>query len=326
MMKRMDDPPPHDEQGLPRRSRRLRTIAMLPTLLTLGNLYFGFIAIYNCGREMFDSGKGVPAAAKRTLDTEFFETHAPSFLSIAVWMLIFAMICDALDGRIARLTKRASKFGEQLDSLADTVSFGVAPAMMMITLVRREINQLGYTPLFGRFGQLAVLIGAIYACCAVLRLARFNVETSLDESAHRGFKGLPSPGAAGGIIGAILLHEHLDMIGGWPGLAGAMMRLLPFLTLGLALLMVSRIPYSHAANSFLRRRPIGHVVIVLLVVPLLVIWSNQTLFLMAWAFVLSGPIRLLFRRRVPPAGPAMPGAAGPPATGESNPRSSSVEF
>ena len=56
------------------------------------------------------------------------------------------------------------------------------------------------------------------------------------------------------------------------------------------------------------------------------IWSNQTLFLMAWAFVLSGPIRLLFRRRVPPAGPAMPGAAGPPATGESNPRSSSVEF
>lgn len=296
-----------------RRRRRLAAVATLPTLLTLGNLMFGFAALYQCGLQMHDMGEGILPAGRKTLNSDFFEARAPSYLSIAVWMLVGAMICDALDGRLARLTKRASKFGEQLDSLADVVSFGVAPALMMVTLIRREITQLHYAPFgFDPFMRFTAFIGAIYACCAALRLARFNVETSLDESAHRGFKGLPSPGAAGALISVILLHDHLDQVGSSPRLAGWLMRGLPLMTLALGLLMVSRMPYSHAVSSFLRRRPLGHVVAALLVLPLLLVWSEPTLFLAAWIFVLSGPVKWLFRPARPAGSPVMePGAARP---------------
>ncbi|GMV95784.1 MAG: CDP-alcohol phosphatidyltransferase family protein [Phycisphaerae bacterium] len=296
------------------RRRRLAAVATLPTLLTLGNLIFGFVALYQCGLEMRDIGSGVTPAGHKTLNSDFFEARAPSFLSIAVWMLVGAMLCDALDGRLARLTRRASKFGEQLDSLADVVSFGVAPALMMVTLMRREVTQLRYAPFgFDPFMRFSLFIGVIYACCTALRLARFNVETTLDESAHRGFKGLPSPGSAGALISVILLHDHLDQTGGWPRLAGTLMRALPVMALILALLMVSRVPYGHAVSSFLRRRPLGHVVVALLVLPLLWIWSPQTLCLAAWMFVLSGPLKWLYRRARPqlaPAGGPLIGASG----------------
>jgi len=294
---------------------------MLPTLLTLGNLIFGFGAIYQCGLEMRDLGAGVRFQEKRTLNSDFAEARAPSYLSIAVWMLVASAICDALDGRIARLARKSSKFGEQLDSLADVVSFGVAPALMMVTLVRREIEQWGYAP-FGisQFGRLTVFVGVIYACCTALRLARFNVETSLDESAHRGFKGLPSPGAAGAVVSVILLHDHLDQREMWPNIAAILTRAYPFLTLVIALLMVSRVPYTHAVSSLFRRRPLGHVVIILLILPFLIIYSELTLFLMAWAFILSGPIRLLLRRNQPQAVPAGAPPAAPAE--EPYPRSS----
>ncbi|GMU21070.1 MAG: hypothetical protein AMXMBFR13_11640 [Phycisphaerae bacterium] len=287
------------------RRRRLRTIAMLPTLLTLGNLFFGFAAIYQCTRETEDIGRQVPPAAKRTLESDFFEARAPSYLSIACWMLVASMLCDALDGRMARLTKRASKFGEELDSLADIVSFGVAPALMMATMVRREMAQLGFAPFdFPRFGQLAVFVGLIYACCAALRLARFNAETSPDESSHRGFKGMPSPGAAGAVVSVILLHDHLDHAAMWPGFAAVLTRVAPLLTLCMALLMVSRVPYTHAASSFLGRRPLWHVVLVLLLLPFLFLYTELMLFLLAWAFAFSGPVKWVLRRGRPQPAPA----------------------
>jgi CDP-diacylglycerol--serine O-phosphatidyltransferase len=299
----------NDDDGSDRpkrvRRRRLRSIAMLPTLLTLGNLFFGFAAIYQCTRETEDIGGQVLPATNRTLESDFFEARAPSYLAIACWMLLGSMICDALDGRIARMTKRASKFGEELDSLADIVSFGVAPALMMATLIRREMKQLAFVPFgFERFGQVALFIGLIYACCAALRLARFNAETSLDESSHRGFKGMPSPGAAGAIISAILLHDHLDHAAMWPWFAGVLTRLLPLLTLCIALLMVSRVPYTHAASSFLGRRPLWHVVLVLLLIPVVIMYTELMLFLAAWAFVVSGPVTWVLRRGRPQPAPA----------------------
>lgn len=318
--------PAHENSGPPvrplRRRRRLAAVAMFPTMLTLGNLIFGFGAIYQCGLEMRDLGAGVKFQAKRTLNSDFAEARAPSYLSIAVWMLVASAICDALDGRVARLAKKSSKFGEQLDSLADVVSFGAAPALMMVTLMRREIEQLGYAP-FGipQFGRLALFIGVIYACCTALRLARFNVETSLDESAHRGFTGLPSPGAAGAVVSVILLHDHLDQKEMWPAVAGVLTRAYPFLTLLIALLMVSRVPYTHAVSLFFRRRPMEHVVGILLLLPFLIIYSEITLFLMAWAFVLSGPIRMLLHRNRPQAAPV----AGLPAAPSEVPRPKSME-
>lgn len=163
-------PVPHDksvgDRPAVRKRRRLRTVAMLPTLLTLGNLCFGFAAIYACSLDMKDLGRGVAADQKITLHRPFLEKHAPSFLSIASWMILASMLCDALDGRVARKTGQASKFGEQLDSLADMVSFGAAPAMMMVTLVHREMERWGYSPLhFEHFGQMTVFFGIIYASC-----------------------------------------------------------------------------------------------------------------------------------------------------------------
>jgi len=279
------------------RRKRLRTIAMLPALLTLGNLFFGFMAIYCCGREMHDLGAGVNPAALLTFKSARWEAIAPTYLAIGTLMLIASMLCDALDGRVARMTDGASKFGEQLDSLADAVSFGVAPAMLMVTMLQRELSQWGTMPLgFARFGQAVLLIAAVYACCTVLRLARFNVEASLEEAAHLGFKGLPSPGAAAAVISLVFLHEHIEGAGLWTRLADFVTLALPVCTLAVALLMVSRVPYTHAVSAFLRRRPFGHVVVVLLVVPLLLMYPPQMAVFGAWAFVLSGPAGMIWRK------------------------------
>lgn len=291
---------PNDDSAKPRRRRRrLRTIAMLPTLLTLGNLYFGFLAIYYCSREMHDVGAGVSAASVLTLKSLRWEAFAPTYLSIASLMLVAAMLCDAFDGRVARLTNRTSKFGELMDSLADVVSFGAAPALLMVTLVQRELYEWApYVPFgFERFGQATVLIGAVFACCTALRLARFSVEASIEEADHSGFRGLPSPGGAGAVISLVFLHDHLDSTGTWLMGADLITKMLPICSLGVALLMVSRIPYTHALNALLRRRPFGHAVTILLGVVLLLLYTQQALVILAWGFVLSGPIRMLWRRR-----------------------------
>ncbi len=290
----------------PRRKRRLRRVSTLPTLLTLGNLYFGFAAIYCCGLEMRDLGAGRGAAEIETLNSQFFETRAPSYLAIAFWMIAAAAICDALDGRVARKTGGSSKFGEQLDSLADIVSFGTAPALMFVTLVQRELtlwNAMGHGPPFGfyHFGTATVLVGVLFVCCAGLRLARFTVEASFEEAAHEGFRGLPSPAAASGVVALVYLHDKIVL--SFPTLAYLLAVALPPLTLTLALLMVSRIPYIHVVSSALRRRPLGHVILILLATPVVVIYPDRLAVILAWTFVLSGPVRAAWRmiKGLPPA-------------------------
>jgi len=313
-------PEPVSERHLRRRKRRLRRIGMLPTLLTLGNLCFGLAAIHACGRELEDLGKGLTAQATMTWNSKFLEHMAPSYLSIGVWALIMAMICDALDGRVARRTGQESKFGEQLDSLADVVSCGVAPALMMITMIRRELIQWGgeVAPLgFDRFPQATVLIGIVFVCCAALRLARFNVETSMSQAAHEGFKGLPSPGAASAVISLVFLHDHIEQSGGWRSTADLITYILPLCTLALALLMVSRVSYTHAVGLILRRRPFAHVIPVLLVFPLILLYTKQVLALAAWTYVLSGVVRAIWHLLSGRQAPPQPEAGQEPAADES---------
>lgn len=265
---------------------------MLPTLLTLGNVYFGFVAVYCCALQMREVGAGRTAAAQQTLQSAFLEAHAPSYLAIAAWLVALAMLCDSLDGWIARKTGQSTRFGEQLDTLGDLVSFGLAPALMMVTLIQRELTRWPSPPLgFDRFGQAAMLIGTLYVCCAALRLARFTVEASVEESAHTGFRGIPSPGAAGGVITLVYLHDCLRAAGGWETLTAVVAKLLPVATLIIALLMVSRIPYRHAASSFLKQRPFSHVVMVVLLLPLLLLYTAQMFAVIAWAFIASGMVR-----------------------------------
>ncbi len=297
----------------PPRRRPLRSISMLPTLLTLGNLCLGFAALYCCARQLEELGAGRTAAEVLTRNSELLEAIAPSYLAVGVWALLAAMTCDALDGRVARRTGAASAFGVQLDSLADIVSFGVAPAMLMMTMVRREFMQWSGEPLgVHRLAQATALIALIYVCCAALRLARFNVEASLEEAAHRGFRGLPSPGAAGAVGSLVLLHDHLEYLD-WMAAANMLTWGLPLLTLAVSLLMVSRVPYPHMVSSFFRHRPFGHVIGIVLVLPPLLLFPEWVLTLAAWTFVLNGPIRRLARRR-PGQTPQQVEAAGAAAS------------
>lgn len=114
--------------------------------------------------------------------------------SAAAWLIVVAMICDGADGRVARLTKTESELGVQLDSLADAVSFGVAPAFLMYAWGLSSLGTLGLLPAF------------LFAAGAILRLARFNVMANQSEGVMRHFLGLPSPLAAGAVVSIVMAH------------------------------------------------------------------------------------------------------------------------
>ena len=168
--------------------RPIRTIAVFPTLLTLGNLICGFFAIVVAAR----MEKPVPTSATSTSSTR------PNVM-LSGWLIFLAMVFDGLDGYVARLARTTSDFGAQLDSLCDVVSFGVAPGFLLVKMC----------PRFTLVHDQAVwIIAAAYAACAALRLARFNVETS-DDDEHLYFSGLPSPAAAAVIAGFAIMFYTL---------------------------------------------------------------------------------------------------------------------
>lgn len=279
--------------------RRIRTIAVLPTMFTLGNLVCGFFAIVIASR--------VDAPTKDMLISQF----DPENCAFSGWLIFAAMIFDALDGYVARLSRTASDFGRELDSLCDVVTFGVAPGFLLVKIC----------PKFALIHRPEVwMIAAAYAACAALRLARFNVETIGDDD-HLHFKGLPSPAAAAVIAAFAILFHALRRKEDWPVLAdfpridSTLQTLLPFFAAGVALLMVSRIPYPHLVNRLLRgRRSLGFVVAILFGFLLIMIMRDYALAIMASAFALSGPVRLALRRmsprRAPPVRP--PPADSPP--------------
>lgn len=115
-------------------------------------------------------------------------------MMLAAWLLVVAMVCDAADGRVARMTKAESALGVQLDSLADMVSFGVAPAMLLYAWGMRDMGTLG------------LFFGFCFTACTALRLARFNVMASQNEGVMKYFLGLPSPLAAGTVVAVVLAH------------------------------------------------------------------------------------------------------------------------
>ena len=207
----------------------LRTIAVFPTLLTLGNLVCGFFAIVVAAR----IGKPELGAVPQINAADLYNA------ALSGWLIFLAMVFDGLDGYVARLSRTSSDFGAQLDSLCDCVTFGVAPAFLLVKMC----------PRFTAFHSPAVwIIAASYAACAALRLARFNVETS-DEDEHLRFNGLPSPAGAAALASfAIMQHAMYE---GTRPLACAetmvvfLQYALPFLAVFVALRIVSRIPYAH---------------------------------------------------------------------------------
>jgi CDP-diacylglycerol---serine O-phosphatidyltransferase len=169
----------------------------------------------------------------------------------AAYLVLLAMVCDALDGRLARFTRHTTDFGGQLDSLADVVSFGCAPAFLSLILFK---NSEPAAPVF--LSRVTWAIGALYMSCAAIRLARFNVSNEHGEQHHQSFLGLPSPAAAAAVIAMILLQQEM-VHQNWMLAANLVTWSLPFFVLVTGLLMVSHIRYPHLVNRYLggRRTP-----------------------------------------------------------------------
>ncbi len=280
-MERPSSPEPGRRWGF-RRPRRLRTIALLPTLITLGNGVCGVVAIFKTGQFMAVGNEKTAQAA--------------------AWLILVAMIFDALDGFVARLTRTASSFGAQLDSLCDLITFGVAPAFLTYAMTRNTVEDFWARPV------QAVCV--LYAMCALIRLARFTVETTPDESAHREFAGLPSPAAAGVMASAVLPTAALST---WsPSLAAVIPHMLPGLALATGILMVSRVKFAHVVNRVLRgRRPFVTLVEIVIAVALLSIFREFFFFIAFFGYALSGPLLWLRKQLIRKPAPAAAAPAVP---------------
>jgi len=257
------------------RRQRLKYITILPSLITILNGVCGFTAIIFAGK----------TAINGSHEFSYHKLTMPYF-AMAGYMILLAMIADMLDGRLARMSQSTSSFGGQLDSLCDIVSFGVAPAYLMIKVLEKKLLSFAEfsTSIDTFFLRFIWLSAATYISCAAIRLARFNVENEEDESAHMSFIGLPTPAAAGVIVSIVIFHQEIIL----PELAVGNTRAflnfcedgviyaLPFLALGLAVLMVSRIRYTHIINQYIKgKKPFAHLIRVLLFLGLMIICSRQ---------------------------------------------------
>ena len=283
--------------------RRLVTVSTLPTLFTLGNLACGFAAIHFALRAMYAAGVGEDDASALMVQTHSPERLFSSFLALAAMFIFVGMVCDMLDGALARMTRRTSDFGGQLDSLADMITSGVAPAVLVVALMMRDLSEYWPNAFPGPFsnnhlGRLVWVAALVYAICTALRLARFNVEHTTPDSSHKTFRGLPCPGAAGVIASLVVLQEAA---GAGTTIHKAIIIGLPFVTVSLAILMVSRIPYIKIDQSYLRRkRPFAHVVILMVLVVVAWTLKEAALAMIVGWYALSGPISAVWgkvRRR-----------------------------
>jgi len=274
------------------RRQRLRYITILPSLITLINGICGFAAI------VFAS-KGAEHMSVRQIEMPYFAWSG--------YMIFVAMIADMLDGRVARISKTTSSFGGQLDSLCDSISFGIAPAFLMLMVLDQNLDNIvsRISVLEGFVYRFVWLAAAAYMACATIRLARFNVENEEDETAHMSFAGLPTPAAAGALVSLILFYQ--DMLLHHFGdsrlvQTGETLLVvsLPFVAIGLAILMISRIRYPHMVNVYLRgRKPITHLLWAVVIIGIIFLFRLQTALVIAFCgFALSGFVRwLLYRIR-----------------------------
>jgi len=253
----MDDQP---TRGGPTRSR---SIYLLPNLFTTGGLFAGFFAIIAASQGRFGAA------------------------CIAIFV---AAILDGIDGRVARLTNTQSEFGVQYDSLADLISFGMAPALVMYHWALLELRLDGVT--MGRVGWLAAFL---YAACGALRLARFNSQVAVVDK--RWFVGLASPAAAGLMASFVWTADSLAL-GGYEMRYAALA-----VTVIAGLLMVSRIRYSSfkGGGTGPRSDRVPFVALLIAVGVLIALWIDppKTLLVASALYALSGPAAWAWRRRRP---------------------------
>lgn len=290
---RLDDLPTRRRKK--RLRRRLKEVPVLPSMVTLANLFFGFLAMAK-----------VADALRITPPGSIFADVLPYFEMAAILVFV-AMICDALDGRVARMTGQTSSFGAQLDSLADMVTFGVVPAFIAKALVDWHA-QADSNNLLPVGPKLLYASAAVYVLGAAMRLARFNVETGAEEEDHQEFKGLPSPAAAAVVCALIAMFctrgSESAEIGNWllqPEHYDVIVKAMPGVLVLMGLLMISSVPYPHAVFALAKGRHslpflVGTVVLVAIAA---LEWQLAlvavTLGYVVWGMLL-GIYRALFRR------------------------------
>lgn len=256
---------PGTAAGRPRPTRFRRGASILPSLFTIGNLFLGFWAII------------------KTLNGQY-DAAAP--------LILGAIVLDMLDGRIARLTGTASEFGAELDSLADVISFGVAPALLTYRWGFEAVPRAGWLAAF------------LFLVCGTLRLARFNVQKHVVDGRY--FVGLPIPAAAGQVAAVVyVLPEPLD------GRPLAVLTAMAVIALGF--LMVSTLRYASFKNVDLRRRrSYINVLGIALLFLLIALHPAWMLLALATGYALSAPTAHLlgmFRRRSEPPAAVAAGEA-----------------
>jgi CDP-diacylglycerol---serine O-phosphatidyltransferase len=245
--------------GRPTNIRR-KGIYLLPNLLTTGGLFAGFYSIV------------------AAIDGNF---------QAAAWGIFAAMFLDGLDGRVARLTSTASEFGKEYDSLADMVSFGLAPAIVTYQWGVERLS--GYGALWGRLGWLAAFL---YVAAAAFRLARFNSNVGQDR---RFFQGLASPAAAAGVAAMVWLATHYEIDRQY-GLAALVAGIT--VTAMAGLLMMSRFAYlSFKDVSAGKRLRFAQLLAIPLVIIVIASKPEITVFALFVIYASSGPAAWLWRRR-----------------------------
>ena len=228
-------------------------VYIFPNLLTTGGMFFGFYAIMAALSGQFENG---------------------------AMAILAAGIFDVLDGRVARAMNATSAFGKEYDSLADFLSFGIAPAVLLHQWALEPFHRVGWAAAF------------LYTVCGALRLARFNVQHySQDERvSNRYFQGLPIPAAAGILAATVLFYVEMgfsDSVGSSSGVG--LWRWLPlFMVFALGILMVSSIRFrSFKDFSWHRERPFLSHVVVVVFLTMMTIHSAVTLFMVSLAYLFS---------------------------------------
>lgn len=260
-------------------------IYFLPNAMTAGNLFCGFMAVVSCVHARL---------AETALDGQYLTSTPAEHYRYAVWLILGAAAFDTLDGRLARMGGRESLFGAEFDSLADVVSFGFAPALLMFFFI------LSPTQGITEFRNIGWFLGFVYLLCAAIRLARFNVITN--PLLHRGVKesskdfiGLPVPAAAATVAALVLFL--LKLIEADKSLKSGALAL-PFLMLLIAVLMVSSVRYPSGKKVDLQTKTkLQNFLGFLVVAGLVILFKEVAVLCVCLAYIFFGLFRHWQRAR-----------------------------
>jgi len=242
-----------------------KLVYLLPNLMTAGNLVCGFMAVL----QIFEG-----TILRETEGTNWLMHYERS-----LFFILAAFIFDMLDGRVARLGGQESPFGREFDSLADVVSFGVAPALLVFKIVLNDLPE-----------RTGWIIASVYLLCGALRLARFNVLASQPNGGSmKEFTGFPIPAAAGLIASITLmllsLYEADKQIGNWKWLLAGLMIFLSWM-------MFSKVKYpSFKALDWRVQRPIPKLLVVCMLVAAVIIYYQYSLAVLFTGYLIYGFVR-----------------------------------